>query len=81
MKTAHQMWHSHSFSQRNRTTEKTVVAGIAGDREVVGVGVRVDKIWKKGGGRQYRWGLHKVGGLVPLCQLCEEPLKIFHPPL
>ena len=36
------------------------------------------KIWKKGG-RQYRVVLHKIGGLAPLCQLCEETLKIFHP--
>ena len=25
--------------------------------------------------------LHKIGGLAPVCQLCKETLKIFHPPI
>ena len=27
------------------------------------------------------WGIHKIGGLAPLCQLCKESLKICHPPI
>ena len=42
-KIAHQMWRDHPFSHRNMTTEKTVGAGVGGDREV-GVGGGVDKI-------------------------------------
>ena len=36
-KIAHQMWHDHPFSQRNRTTERTVRVGFGGDREVGGL--------------------------------------------
>ena len=35
-KIAHQMWHDHPLSQRNRTTERTVGVGVGGDREVGG---------------------------------------------
>ena len=42
-KIAHQMWRDNPFSHRNMTTEKTVEAGVGGDREV-GVGGCVDKI-------------------------------------
>ena len=43
-KIAHQMWSDHPFSQRNRTTERTVEVGLRGDWEVEEGGVRVDKI-------------------------------------
>ena len=43
------MWHDQPFSQRNMTTDKTVGAGVGGDREV-GVGGCVDKILKRGVG-------------------------------
>ena len=33
-KIAHQMWCDYSFSQRNRTTERTVGVEVRGDREV-----------------------------------------------
>ena len=33
-KIANQMWHNHPFSQRNRTTKRTVTVGVGGDREV-----------------------------------------------
>ena len=47
------MWRDHPFSQRNRTTERTVGVGVGSDREVWGrVGV-VGQNLKKGGGRQY----------------------------
>ena len=36
---AHQMWHDHSFSQRKRTAERTVGAGVG---EVTG------KWWQEG---------------------------------
>ena len=47
------------------TTQKTVEVGVIGDRKVAG-----------GMG-----GLHKIRGLAPLCQLCQETLKISHPPI
>ena len=56
---AHQMWHDYSLSQRKRTAERTVGAGVGGDRKVVA---------RRGGksrDRQYG-GLHR--GLAPLCQ-------------
>ena len=37
------MWFDHLFSQRNRTTERTVWAGVAGNREVGGGGWKLDK--------------------------------------
>ena len=48
-KIAHQMWCDHPFSQRSRSTGKTVGVGVEGDRKL-GVVVVVDKNWKKGGG-------------------------------
>ena len=33
-KIAHQMWHDHPVSQRNRTTKRTVGGEVGGDREV-----------------------------------------------
>ena len=33
-KIAHQMWHDHPFSQRNRTTEIPVGMGVGDDRKV-----------------------------------------------
>ena len=47
------------------TTQKTVEVGVGGDRKVAG-----------GMG-----GLHKIRGLAPLCQLCQETLKTSHPPV
>ena len=41
------MWHDHPFSQRNMTTERAVVVGFGGDKEVGG---RMDNICKKGVG-------------------------------
>ena len=35
---AYEMWHDHSFSQRNRTAERAVELGVGGDREERGVG-------------------------------------------
>ena len=32
------MWSDHPFSQRNRTTERTVKVGVGGDRGVGGQG-------------------------------------------
>ena len=29
----HQMWHNHPFSQRNKTTERTLGVGVGGHRE------------------------------------------------
>ena len=37
--------------------------------------------FEKEGGRQYRVGLHKIGGLAPLCQLFKKILKSPHPPI
>ena len=47
--------------------------GVGGDRGVGG-GVGLEKNWNRGG-RQYRVGLHKIGRLAPLYQLCKETLK------
>ena len=49
------MWHDHPFSQRNMATEKTMGAGVAGDREV-GLGV----VWTKFG--KGVWGVGNLGG-------------------
>ena len=43
------MWCDHAFSQRNRTTERTVWVGVAGNREVEGGG-NWTKFEKRGGG-------------------------------
>ena len=37
------MWRDYSFSERNRTTERTVRVSVGGDRELEG-GRGVDKI-------------------------------------
>ena len=71
-KIAHQMWHDHPFSQRSRTTKRTVGMGVGGDR-----GVRqLDKIWKRGGrgvgNIAGAGGVQEMGELAPLCQLCKE---------
>ena len=59
------MWRDNPFSHRNMTTEKTVEAGVGGDREV-GVRGCVDKIWKRGVGvGNIVGGLHKMAGLDP----------------
>ena len=36
--TTYEMWHDHSFSQRNRTTGRAVELGVGGDREERGLG-------------------------------------------
>ena len=57
------MWQSdHPFNQSNKTTERAVGVGVGGDREE---GWTLQINLKRGGG----WGLHKTGGLGPLCQL------------
>ena len=59
-KIAHQMWHDHPFSQRNRITERTLGVKVGGDKEVVRV-----KGWtksEKGRGKQYRGVFIKKGG-------------------
>ena len=44
------MWRDHPFSQRNRTTERTVGVGVGGDKEVAGgEGWGWTKFEKKGG--------------------------------
>ena len=55
-KIAHQMWHDHPLSQRNRTTERTVGVGVECDREVV-----EGKQY-----RQYRGFFIKQGVSIPL---------------
>ena len=45
-KIAHKMWRDHPFSQRNRTTERTVGLGFESDREVGGMG-GLNKISKR----------------------------------
>ena len=57
----HQMWCEHPFSQRNRTTERTVGVRVGGDRKW-GRGARGwwTKFLKKGEGvRQYRGVLNR----------------------
>ena len=68
----------HPFSQRNRTTERTVGMGVGSDWEVGG-GDWI-KSENKGRGRQYMGGLHKITRLAPLWKLCKETLKISHSP-
>ena len=50
------MWHDQPFSQRNMTTDKTVGAGVGGDREV-GMGVCGQNFKEGCRGRQYREGV------------------------
>ena len=69
------MWCDHPFSQRKRTTERTLGVEVGGDREVGGgCGQNL-----KRGGRQYR-GSSKNRGLAHLCHLCKETSKISHSP-
>ena len=63
------MWCDHPFSHRSRTTERTVGLGVGSDREVRGWGV--GKFLKKRVGN--------IGGLAPLCQLCNYVIS--HPPI
>ena len=48
------MWRNHPFSQRNKGTKKGEGIGVFVDMCVCGKG--------EGGDRQYRGGLHKIGG-------------------
>ena len=73
------MWHDHPFSQRNRSREGTVGLAFEGDREMGGEEWVGQNLKKRGVGN--RVGLHKIGGLAPLCQVCKETLKSPHPPL
>ena len=53
-------------------------------KEQWGLGLEVMGKWGEGGQNLKKRGeevLHKIVGLAPLCQLCEETLKIFHPPI
>ena len=59
-KIAHQMSRDHPFSQRNRTTERTMGVEVGGDREVGGGGQNL----KKGGWTKFEnggWGLGVLG--------------------
>ena len=58
------------------TTERTVEVGVGCDRQVGRRGQHSKK-----GGQAVQWGLHKIRGLAPLCQLCQETLKTSHPPV
>ena len=60
------MWRDHPFSQRNKTTERAVGVGV-GVSMVAGVGQNLKK--RDRGGGVGNIGLHKIGGLGPLCQL------------
>ena len=60
-KIAHRMWHDHPFSQRNKTTERTVGLGVGGDSKVGGGGGGLDKVLKRRGGVGNIGGLHKIG--------------------
>ena len=42
-KTAHQTWHDHPFSQRNRTTETTVRVGSGDNRENEGEWTKIEE--------------------------------------
>ena len=64
-KIAHQMWHHHPFSQRNRTTERAVGLLVEDDRKFGGV----DKVAEGQTGNIV--GLHKIAGLAPVWQLCK----------
>ena len=66
----HQMWCDDPFSQKNKTTERAmgVGAGVGGNREG-----GFDKILKWWFGNIV--GLHKIGGLGPLCQLWFQIIK------
>ena len=73
----HQMWRDHPFSHGNKVTEKAVGTGFP--TGVENMGTAPISSGGSGGGwrqqgrgvgqnRQYRGGLHKIGGLGPLCQ-------------
>ena len=60
------------------TTKKIVEVGVGGGRDVEG----------RPGGQHLKilgigniGGLNKIQGLAPLCELCQETLKISHPPI
>ena len=53
-KIAHQLWHDHPFSERDKTTEWAVGVRVGRNRRG---GQNLKKV-----GRQYREGLHKIGG-------------------
>ena len=70
------MWYDNPFSQRNKTPERAVGGG--GWRQQ---GKRIGQNLKKGAGvRQYRGGLHKIGGvktLLPTMISCSTVLNAF----
>ena len=65
-KTSHQMWHDCLFSKKKKQGNKNS----SGGRSWMQRGEGSWAIWKRGN-RQYR-GLHKLGRLRSLCQLCSE---------
>ena len=69
------MWHDTPFSQRYRTTERTVGVEVGGDKEVRERGL--DKIWKRRGVSNIG-GLHKKGEEIPFANYLKR-LKISHP--
>ena len=64
------MWHDHPFSQRNKTTERALGLWVGGNRK--GGWTQFKK-----GGRQYRWDLHEIGGVRPLCQLWNNDIEMY----
>ena len=62
------LWCDPPISQRNKTTEWAMGVEVGGGRKGwrVGVWTKFEKGWVGNIGR----GLHKIGGLGPLCQLC-----------
>ena len=75
------MWHYHPFSQRNMTAEKTVGAGVGGDREVGvwGVWIKFEK-GVCGEGNIGGAGLHKITGLAPSANYIKRLIIKLHPP-
>ena len=57
---AHKMWRDHPFSQRNRTTERTVGLGFESDKEVGGDG-GIKQNFKKGVDNIGGMGLDQIG--------------------
>ena len=80
-KIVYQMWHYHPFSQRNMTAEKTVGAGVGGDRElgVWGVWIKFEK-GVCGEGNIGGAGLHKITGLAPSANYIKRLITKLHPP-
>ena len=68
-KIARQMWFDQPFSQRNKA-ERAVRWGVGGDRERVGFGKKIEKRGRRAGNIGGGEGLHKIGGLGALYQLC-----------